>query len=458
MLWLALVALGWGRADADGDAPIARIELRPIGSVGPRPVVAVADLPEWGAGGRVAVACDGEPLGWFEEVGGGDDRSMFVSRQAVSADFASGSLRAWVIGPDSVAHFRDAWPFHAQLRARIETVGLGDHSVWIDAGTHQAVQVGDCWWYRAAGQPVARYDVRLVGGNVCYCRAVSLVAGLRPRRGEMVSLWPAPGLRGTGRAVSAVSFVETSEDDQVVWVAAPPTVNTPAEARVGFHRGGSYVGSGMVERRDARFWYVRTLPAACVGDIHVGDDALIRTVTDIRSRRISARVFELGSAGGLINAGEIDGLSVGDVGTVYRAGRRIGRVRLTKVQRAYSVAQLIERSERPDTSQSTHSGELQPQAKTKGLQRLDEVRFGHPPPPPVTLGVIERVVDRTLFSARLADGSSAPLLTPLVLRRADRAIGVAVLLDVMDGRALGLALARSLTELPATGDELRLSP
>jgi len=457
MLWLALVALGWGRADADGDAPIARVDLRLIGSVGPRPVVAVADLPEWGAGGRVVVACDGEPLGWFEEVGAGDDRSMFVSRQAVDADLASGLLRGWVIGPDSVAHFRDAWPFDAQLRARIDTVGLGDHAVWIDAGSHQAVQVGDCWWYRAAGQPVARYDVRLVGGNVCYCRVVPLVAGLRPRRGEMVSLWPAPGLRDTGRAVSAVSFVETREDGQVVWVAAPPTVNTPAEPRVDFRRAGDYIGSGVVERRDARFWYVRTLPGACAGDVHVGDDALIRTVADIRNRRISARVFELTSVGALINAGEIDGLAVGDVGAVHRAGNRIGRVRLPKVQRVYSVAQLTEGSEGPDASQSTQSGESQPRTRTEGLQRLDEVRFGRPPPPPVTLGVIERVVDRTLFSARLANGSGPPLLTPLVLRRVDRTIGVAVLLDVMDGRALGLALARSLTELPAAGDELRLS-
>jgi len=226
---------------------------------------------------------------------------------------------------------------------------------------------------------------------------------------------------------------------------------------VDFRRAGDYIGSGVVERRDARFWYVRTLPGACAGDVHVGDDALIRTVADIRNRRISARVVELASAGGLINAGEIDGLSAGDVGTVYRAGNLIGRVRLTKVQRAYSVAQLTEGSEGPDASQAAQSGESQPRTKTEGLQRLDEVHFGHPPPPPVTLGVIERVVDRTLFSARLANGSGPPLLTPLVLRRVDRTIGVAVLLDVMDGRALGLALARSLTELPAAGDELRLS-
>ena len=457
--WLALVALGWSRAEADGDAPIAPVEARLLGSVGPRAVLAVADRPAWGAGGWVVGACDGEPLGWFEEAGARDGRPVFVSRHAVDAGLASGRLVAWVVGPDCVAHFRERWPLEAQLWARIDTVGLGDQSVWIDAGSQQAVQVGDCWWYRVAGQPVARYDVRLVGSGICYCRVVPLVAGLRPRAGEMVSLWPAPGLREQGRAVSAVSFVETREDGQVVWVAAPPaTVDTPAEPRVEFRRAGDYVGSGVVERRDARFWYVRTLPGACAGDVHVGDDALIRTVADIRNRRISARVFELTSAGGLINAGEIDGLSAGDVGTVYRAGNRIGRVRLTKVQRAYSVAQLTEDGERPVTSRATPSTESQPQTKAEGLQRIDEVHFGRPPPPPVTLGMIERVVDRTLFSARLANEASPPLLTPLMLRRADRTIGVAVLLDATDGQALGLALARSLTDLPAAGDELSLSP
>jgi hypothetical protein len=455
--WLALVSVGWCRAD--GDAPIARVEARLVGSVGPRVVLAVADLPAWGAGGRLVVACDGEALGWFEEAGTREGRPVFVSRQAVETDLAGGRLLAWVVGPDCVAHFRGAWPLDAQLWARIDTVGLGDQSVWIDAGSHQAVQVGDCWWYRVAGQPVARYDVRLVGSSISYCRVVPLVAGLRPRPGEMVSLWPAPGLRDTGRAVSAVSFVEAREDGQVVWVAAPPaTVNTPAEPRVDFRRAGDYIGGGVVERQDARFWYVRTLPGACAGDVHVGDDALIRTVADIRNRRISARVFELTSAGALINGGEIDGLSVGDVAAVYRAGNRIGQVRLTRVQRVYSVAQLTEDAERPDASQPTQSSEPQPHAKIGGLQRLDEVHFGRPPPAPVTLGVIERVVDRTLFSAQLAKGSGPPLLTPLVLRRADQTIGVAVLLDATDGRAVGLALARSLAELPAAGDELSLSP
>ncbi|MBU0618390.1 MAG: hypothetical protein KKI02_11790, partial [Planctomycetes bacterium] len=367
-------------------------------------------------------------------------------------------LRAWVIGPDLPAHLRYAWPVAAELYARVDTVGLGARSVWIDAGTNLAIEVGDCWWRRAAGQPVARYDVRWVGSDLCYCRAVPLAAGSRPQQGERVLLWPAPGQRRVGRAAGAVSFVEPGEDGQVLWVAVPPKVAAPPEPRVDFQRDGDYVCSGVVERRDARFWYVLTLPGTHAAEVRVGDDAVIRTTADIRGRRISARVFELTPVGGLINAGEIDGLSVSDLGTVWRADCQVGRVELAKVQRGYSVVRLLGDSAHVATTQAVQSDDERASAAPDGLRRLDEVRFGSPPPLPVTLGVIERVVDGTLFSARIEGTRVAPLRVPLELQRAGRTIGVAVLLEATDDRALGFAVARSLTVRLAAGDALTVSP
>ncbi len=68
------------------------------------------------------------------------------------------------------------------------------------------------------------------------------------------------------------------------------------------------------------------------------------------------------------------------------------------------------------------------------------------------------MVDGTLFSARVEATRVAPLHAPLAVRRAGRTIGVAVLLDVVDGRALGFAVARSLTVPLETGDVLTVSP
>jgi hypothetical protein len=255
-----------------------------------------------------------------------------------------------------------------------------------------------------------------------------------------------------------VSFVEQTEDGQLIWVAVPPKVDVPSEPRVDFQREGGYVCGGVVERRDARFWYVRTLSGTSVTDVRVGDDAVIRTVADIRARRISARVFELTPAGALINAGEIDGLSAGDLGTVWRAERQLGRVELVRVQRGYSLVRA--RSDIVDnvTTQPVQSGDQPGAPALDGLRKLDEVRFSDPPPPPVTLGVIEHVTDGTLLTARIDAARVAPLRVPLELRRAGRTIGVALLLETEDGRAVGFALARSLTVRPATGDELIAAP
>jgi hypothetical protein len=458
MVWLVGAALGGGVPLADRDIPIARVAVHAVGRVGQRLVIQVADLPAWGMGGRVILAQENEPLGWLDWMDGPEDGGTFISSADLDFEMTPAALRAWVIGPELAAHLRYAWPLGAELHARLDTVGLADRDAWIDAGASLGIRVGDCWWRRAAGQPVTRYDVRWVGSDLSYCRAVPLAADSRPRTGEPVTLWPAPGLQRTGGVIGAVSFVESGEDSQVVWVAGPPHVAAPPEPRLDFQRDGEYLGSGIAERRDARFWYVRILPGTAVAEIRVGDDAVVRTAADIRARRISARVFEVTPTGALLNAGEIDGLSVGDVGAVWRAGRLVGRVQLMKVQRGYSMARLFGESEALATRPVPQNDDGGIVATLDGLRTLDEVRFSPPATPPVRLGVVEHVADGTLFSARIEGAHVAELNRPLEVRRAGRTIGVAVLLEAADGRALGFAVARSLTARLAAGDTLMVSP
>jgi hypothetical protein len=203
---------------------------------------------------------------------------------------------------------------------------------------------------------------------------------------------------------------------------------------------------------------VRTQPAVGRGPVRVGDDAVIRTAADIRERRFAARVFESTPAGGLINAGEMDGLSVGDIGTACRSGRQIGRVTLARVQHNYSVAQFAAEPEPSTTSRPVPEGGLGSVGTPARLERLDEVRFLPPVEPIPPLAVIERVVDGTLFSSRITAARPGPLLRLLAVRRAGRVIGAAVPLDATESQTLGFALARSLSSPLAAGDELAPAP
>ncbi len=453
-----MAALGRTGPAAGGELPVVEVELGGVRRLGPQLVLEFSTVPTGGKVARVAVAQAAEPLGWFEPVDVGPDGRVFVPRRAVNLPPATAALRAWFIGSELVGAARRQWPVEAELRAEIDAVGLGARSVWLDVGSDHGVALGDSWWRRVNGQPVARCDVRLVGSDVCFCRVVPLVAGWRARPGDSVSLWPLPGQQRTGQAATAVSFVETAGDGQTVWVAAPLRIDAPTEPRLDFCRDGDYVGSGAVERRDPRFWYVRTLPAAGRGVIRAGDDAVIRTSADIRQRRFSARVFEQTPIGGLINAGEMDGLSVGEVGTVYRDGRRTGHVTLTRVQRDYSVTQFSVDAAHAVTTRPLPDVEQDPVRRLDRLERLDEVRFRPREDPTPTLAVIERVVDGTLFSGRVTAPRAAPLLRLLAVRRAGRVIGAAILLDAADSRALGFALARSLSRPLAVGDELASAP
>lgn len=453
---LRLAALALVSPVAPGDVPIDEVELGAVRSAKPPLTVDVLTPLEGLSEARLIVICGPEPLGWFMPARAGSLGQTFVSRGDVEVHAGLQPWRGWVVGPALLAAAFEHWPVEAELRAEIDAVSPGAASVWIDAGMNHGVAFGDCWWRRVNGQPVARYDVRLVGKNVCFCRVVPLATGSFPARGDLVSLWPTPGQRRTGSATTAVSFVGTDGDDQIVWVPAPPRVVTPAESHLEFSRDGRYVGSGIAERRDQRFWYVRILVAAGVDAVRVGDDAIVRTLADIRQRRFSARVFERTTAGYLIDAGRIDGLLENDVGTAYRDGRPIAEIVLADVRRGYSVVKLVAGGAQNPTTQSSPGQDRLPGGEVPALRLLDEVRFRPPRSSPSRLAALERVVDRTLFSARVASDTHPPLYTPLALRRAGRVIGVAILLDVTERHALGFAPARSLTVTPATGDELAL--
>jgi hypothetical protein len=166
--------------------------------------------------------------------------------------------------------------------------------------------------------------------------------------------------------------------------------------------------------------------------VQVGDLAVIRTRADIEGRRFVARVFEARGATALVNAGEADGLRPGESGRLFRQSQRIGEVRVQRVQRGYSSV------------------------RTAGADAAvgDAVRFGPPPVPATVVGEVERVVDETLFVARMESAVKPVLMTPLSVCSAGRTVGVAVLLAT-DGRlGAGLVLEASLVRDLRPGDRL----
>jgi hypothetical protein len=387
------------------------------------------------SGSRLAVARGAQALGWFEP-DADEARNLFTSTRSGRLPADVKHLRAWLVPPDLTARLRSRWPLNAELHAVIDSVGPGAQSVWIAGGANLGVRVGESWWLRRAGQPIARFDVRLVQADLSHCRVQPLVSDLPPLQGRTVALWPAPGWKRTGRARSAVSFVEVEDAPRTIWVPPPPGVDAPAEPSIDFFRDGRFVGCGVVERRDARFWYVRRLVTTAGDPIRVGDEAVVRTRADIAARRFIARVFEATADGLLINAGENDGLAPGAELTVRRAGRIVGRGSVRRVQREYAVV-------RPLTEPASH--EILPG---------DEIRFRPPPKAPLVLGVIERVVQGTLFDARIDPAAPPPLQTPLAVHSTHGSAGVAVLLARDGARAFGLALPAAAPHPLQTGMRL----
>lgn len=409
---------------------------------------------------------------WIEDA---PDGPTFAVPTGVTLPEDLRGWRGWILPPDVLGTLVDHWPASADLQAEIDSVGPGGASVWVRAGSNQGVRAGDHWWLRVGGQPAASFDVRHVAADVCFCGVTQLARDMALSPGRVVALWPGPGQRRSGRATSAVAFLEERGSGTRVWIAAPVGADCPPEPHVEFYRGGRYVGHGLVEQRDERFWFARLLPtAADVTErsgvnaraispasipatqtvptsppapavapprLCVGDDVVIRTQADIEARRFVARVFDLAPAGALITAGEADQLATGDVLTAYRNGAEIGRVAVRMVQRSYAAVG-------PPDSEVAPAFEL---------RVGDELRVGPLPPPPVVVGSVHQVTGESLFTARLTSAAPPPG-TPLSVRAAGRTVGVALLLATSGGEAGGIVLPSSQTRPLAPGMQLIIEP
>lgn len=431
--YLAPALLVWGGAAAHAGAPTAIVHLDRSSTLC---IVQTSERPS--PGSRVLLADGLRPLAWLRPVQVpwhlAPGRCAFAAIPPRHLD-SQAAVRAWLISPEVVARTLDRWPAGAEYQARLDGLGPAGRSAWIAAGARAGIRPGMSWWLRVAGQPAARLDVRTVGADECFAAVVALAWPLPMDGSETVTLLQPPGRAAQGQARSAVCYVEPRERSQNVWLAAPPGVDAPADPVVDFWRGGVYVGHGVVERRDERFWYARTVPQAGREPVRVGDDVWIRTSADIASRRFVARVFDVGAEGCLINAGEAEGLAPGERGWAYRDGRVLGEVTVERVQAAYAVVRLARPAGATDDPEA--------------LQRLDVVRFAPPARRLRRVGWIERVVDGAALAVRLDAGQEAPLDTPLAIRRPGGTVGVALLVAASDG-----AVPRSDDAAQPLGDAL----
>jgi hypothetical protein len=414
------------------DIVTGRVEVHPQP---PAPAVHPSD------GRRLLLARGIQPLGLLDaDASGPAGEAWFRLRRPLPAGARAGDLRGWLIAPNLARELRPSWPVEFPILARIDSVGPGQRCVWIAAGRRDGIIDGDGWWLRRDGQPFARFDIRLLDDDLCFCGVTPLVADVRLAAADVAETWPAPADGRTGALRSAVSFERSRDGAQEVWIAAPPGADRPVDRPVDFFRRGAYVGHGVVERGDGRFLYIRSLPAAGGGPIEVGDDAVIRGRGAVRRGALPARVFQISGGELFINAGEFDGLALGDRGAVWRDGRSIVDVQVVDVESGHARVRAT------------------PSEIDVGVRRLEEVRFAEAGNGPTPIGIIESVVDGVAFAARFDSTADAPLRRPLSVRSADGPAGVAVLIDARPPAAVGVAVDSSLRAALAAGMQLFLDP
>jgi hypothetical protein len=405
-------------------------------------------------------------------VGTSEGESVFHLRDVDPNIISNNNLRAWMLPRDLIAAVRSAWPAGAGLLTEIDSVGPSDRSVWVRAGQDFGLQAGDTCLVKVGRQPAARIDLRFVGPDVSFGCVTALVADLKLTSGMQAALWPAPGEARSGRATSFVSFVEKAGRDVQVWVPAVPHVSCPDEPHLDYFRGDRLIGSGVVTRQDDRFWYasfraapswqapgagrettqpssprsasppVASTPASAPTEEvlpQLGDHVVVRTDADIERRRFVAQVFEVTTGGALLDAGENDGLAVGQEGKIYREGAVVGRIEVVRAQPTYAV--IVSRAKDRESAVELRLG--------------DEVRFGPPQPAPSEIGRIVRVTARDLITVRLTV-AQPPLGTPLAVKARGQTAGVALLVVAEDGLAGGFVIPASITVPPAAGMQLVL--
>lgn len=433
--WLSGAVLLLSCAAAAGQtAAIRSVEIRLDDAQRGR--VRLAPSAGAASGGRLLVAADSGPLGWLVPVAGSTD--LYELEQAGRTLPTRTRLFAWLVAPTLVRETLAAWPLEATLTAQIDSLGPGAASAWLTVPDDASVGPDSSWWLRDMGQPICRFDARRIEGSLAFTRVLALVSETRLSPGLRVALWPSPRQRSEGRATSAAVFVEKRGLVQTVWIAAPAGAAAPAEARVDFYRRGRFVGNGMTERRDERFWYVRVVQSAGREPIAVGDDAVIRTAALIARRDFSARVFDVRPQAVFIDAGESEALRVGETAELYRGRLRIGEVRVAELQGAYATIEPV-----------PPGAPLRPEVG-------DEVRFTPPAPPPRPVATLTEIRDETLFVASV-DGP-APRLAPLAVEHDGHAVAVAFIVAQVGPRAYGFVVDASLTRPLVSGMRLVQEP
>lgn len=330
---------------------------------------------------------------------------------------------AWIV-PSAAAAPPDHWPAELPRYATIDTVSPAQQTVWIDAGARHGVATGDTWWLRVPRQPAARLDVLCATDDLAFARVTPLAQDVTVEVGQAASTWPAAPNEARSSARSAVAHVSGEGGEPLVWIAALPGIEAPSEPHVDFFRAGRWVGHGLVQRTDDRFWYAGLISQAA-GAPRVGDDVLIRTQAEIVGRRVVARVFERTEQGAVIDAGERDGFAVGQTATAYRDGTFLTRVVTLDVQDTYAIV----------------APEVRPGETPPVLAAGDAIHLAPPPPPNTPLGEIVAVTDEQLVAVRL--GADAPLNTPLIVERDGEPVALVILLAADHATAAGYVVPRS---------------
>lgn len=443
-LRVAAVALGLGVGAAGRAAVVPEVVVKRV--AGPAGVELRCEAnPALAGGDRVLLTVGVRPWGWAVR-GQEFEEPDLLRADAGALPPQEDAVRGWLVRRDLVAELLTEWPDEGALEAELDTAGPGARSAWVRAGSDWGIRVGESWWRRVGGQPVARYDVRWVGPGVCFCAMTPLASAVPLRQGQRVALWPTPGERRDGRATTAVAFIESRGHEPLVWVAAPLGAACPTETHLDFFHEDRYVGYGVVERRDDRFWYANLVArrrgdefasfAPPVGELSVGDRVVVRTQADIDAGRLVMRVFELTPAGALLNAGENDGLRAGQRLTLYRAGSAAGTADVRRTQRSYAEIVAV-------------AGDGGPPLE---LRVDDELRLTAPPAGWRCVGALDEVRGGDLFTARLS--AEVALRQVLAVRDGERTIGVACVVTVDGLLAGGFVFACSLTAPPRSGQLL----
>ncbi len=417
LLLLAYLIAPAGRAD---EPPLVRPMTIPTLST-----AGVAENLKAAGGEALLLIRDGRPVALLQEQDG-----LFELRWPGWVDSQLAD-QAFVIAGDAAARLMPRWPRDAPLVGHVESLSPGQRA-WIDSGRRAGIREGDVWWQRRGGQPVARYDVVAVTDASCFCRVTALAGGFVGHSGDAVELWPAPGARRDGRASSAVAYVANSSSGSTIWVAAPPWAETSADAQVEFFHADRYIGSGTVERRDVRFWYVRPLDAGAAFAAGVGDAARIRTSAEVRARQFDAHVVARHPEGWLINAGENDGLHIGDVAAWLRQGENRGELEVTKLQPAHAVV-------RPRSESA-----LEPAIG-------DAAGFGEKSAAAVEVGKVTDAPHPRIVLANIDEHASVEFW---ILRRGDELVGLALDVTPIGPQHVLYVLPETATRAIALGDRV----